>query len=183
MTRFRVCCALIAAVVLSWPLSTHGQRLPSRSQDLNDVRSDSVRVIVQADDAGLRSVRGRLGRALRRELTGATALHVSRAEFDALMRDGALTHISRDLPVVADMAVTNKVTRAESVWAGTSALLGIGGTPGYQGAGVTVAVIDSGIAAHSAIGSRVVGRVNLVSNEPGVTGDPFGHGTHVAGMI
>ena len=44
-------------------------------------------------------------------------------------------------------------------------------------------MIDSGIAAHSAIGSRVVGRVNLVSTEPGVTGDPFGHGTHVAGMI
>ena len=44
-------------------------------------------------------------------------------------------------------------------------------------------MIDSGIAAHSAIGTRVVARVNLVSSEPGVTGDPFGHGTHVAGMI
>ena len=85
--------------------------------------------------------------------------------------------------MVADMAVTNKVTRADSVWAGTSGLLGLGGTPGYKGAGIGVAVIDSGIAPHSAIGTRVVARVNLVSNEPGVTGDPFGHGTHVAGMI
>ncbi|MGH9370438.1 MAG: S8 family serine peptidase, partial [Vicinamibacterales bacterium] len=38
-------------------------------------------------------------------------------------------------------------------------------------------------APHSAIGNRVVARVNFVSSEPGVTGDPFGHGTHVAGMI
>jgi serine protease AprX len=29
----------------------------------------------------------------------------------------------------------------------------------------------------------VVARVNLVSNEPGVSGDPFGHGTHIAGII
>jgi serine protease AprX len=183
MTRFRVSCAAIAAALLSWPLSTHGQRLPTRSQDLNEVRGDSVRVIVQADTNGLQSLRGRLSRALRREVPGAAALHLSRAEFEALSRDGSVTHISRDLPVVADMAVTNKVTRADSVWAGTSGLLGIGSTPGYKGSGVTVAVIDSGIAAHSAIGSRVVGRVNLVSSEPGVTGDPFGHGTHVAGMI
>ena len=85
--------------------------------------------------------------------------------------------------MVADMAVTNKVTRADTVWEGTSGLLGLIGTPGYKGSGIGVAVIDSGIAPHSAIGTRVVARVNLVSSEPGVTGDPFGHGTHVAGMI
>jgi serine protease AprX len=183
MNRFRVSCAVIAAILLSWPLATHGQRLPTRSSDLDNVRGDRVRVIVQADDSGLRSVRGRLSRALRRELKGAAALEVTRAELAALTRDGLVKHISKDLTVVADMAVTNKVTRADSVWQGTSGLLGIGGTPGYQGGGITVAVLDSGIATHSALGNRVIGRVNLVSNEPGVTGDPFGHGTHVAGMI
>jgi serine protease AprX len=81
------------------------------------------------------------------------------------------------------MAITNKVTFAEKVWQGTSGLLGLLGTPGYNGSGINVAVVDSGIAPHSAIGSRVIARVNFVSSEPGVTGDPFGHGTHVAGMI
>ena len=57
------------------------------------------------------------------------------------------------------------------------------GTPGYTGAGVGVAILDSGIATHTALDSRVVARVNLVSDEPGVTGDPFGHGTHLAGII
>jgi len=183
MLRFRVSLVAIAAVLLSWPLATHGQRLPSRSSDLLDVRTDRVRVIVQADSSGLKSVRGRLQRALRREVEGAAALELTRSEFEALTRDSSVSHISKDLPVVADMAVTNKVTRADSVWEGTSGLLGIGGVPGYKGAGIVVAVLDSGIASHSALGTRVSARVNLVSNEPGVTGDPFGHGTHVAGMI
>ena len=144
-----------------------------------------MRVIVQADVPGLKSVRGRLFRAVRRELDGAAALDLTRGEYEALKRDSSVAHISKDLPVVADMAITNKVTRAETVWQGASGLLalGLGGSPGYQGAGIGVAVIDSGISAHSAIGSRVVARVNLVSNEPGVIGDPFGHGTHVAKMI
>jgi serine protease AprX len=181
--RVRVSLALIAAALLSWPLSTHGQRLPSLSPDLHDLRADRVRVIVQADGIGLKSVRGRLLRSLKRELDGAAALDLTRAEYEALKRDSSVAHISKDLPVVADMAITNKVTRAETVWQGTSGLLGLGSVPGYQGAGIGVAVIDSGISAHSAIGSRVVARVNLVSSEPGVSGDPFGHGTHVAGMI
>jgi len=183
--RLRVSLAIVAAALLSWPQATHGQRPPSLSPDLHDVRSERVRVIVQADVPGLQSVRGRLFRALRRELDGAAALDLTRGEYEALKRDSSVAHISQDLPVVADMAITNKVTRAEAVWQGTSGLLGLGlgGSPGYQGAGIGVAVIDSGISAHSAIGSRVVARVNLVSNEPGITGDLFGHGTHVAGMI
>ena len=183
MLRFRVALVAVVAVLLSWPLTTQGQRLPTRSPDLLDVRSDRVRVIVQADASGLKSVRGRLQRALRREVDGAAALELTRDEFNRLAKDPSVAHISQDLPVVADMAVTNKVTRADSIWAGTSGLLGIGGTPGYKGSGIGVAVIDSGIAPHSAIGTRVVARVNLVSSEPGVTGDPFGHGTHVAGMV
>jgi hypothetical protein len=47
MLRFRVSLAVVAAALLSWPLATHGQRPPSLSPDLHDVRSDRVRVIVQ----------------------------------------------------------------------------------------------------------------------------------------
>ena len=79
-----------------------------------------MRVIVQADSAGLKSVRGRLQRALRREVEGATALELTRAEFARLANDSSVAHISQDLPVFADMAVTNKVTRADSIWAGTA---------------------------------------------------------------
>src|SRR5687767_11029250 len=136
MLRFRVSLAAVVAALLSWPLATQGQRLPTRSSDLNQFRGDRVRVIVQADQTGLRSVRGRLQRALRREVEGATALELTRAEYESLSRDSSVAHISQDLPVTADMAVTNKITRADSVWAGTKGLLGIGSTPSYQGAGI-----------------------------------------------
>jgi serine protease AprX len=183
MRRLRIVCAAIAIALLSWPLAIEGQRPPTRSADLETVRTDRVRVIVQGERQGLSAIGRRHARGVRRQLTGATALEVTRAEFEALARDSSITHISKDLPVMADMAVTNKVTRADSVWQGTSGLLGIGSTPGYKGAGIGVAIVDSGIAPHSAIGSRVIARANFVSNEPGVTGDPFGHGTHVAGMV
>ena len=183
MLRVRVLFVAVVAALMSWPQGTQGQRFPTRSSDLNDFAGDRVRVIVQADPAGLQSVRARMQGALRRDVDGATALELTRAEFASLVTDTAVTHLSQDLPVAADMAVTNKVTQADNVWEGTSGLLGLSGTPGYKGSGIGVAVIDSGIATHSAIGSRVVGRVNLVSSEPGATGDPFGHGTHVAGII
>ena len=142
-----------------------------------------MRVIVQAEEDALQSLKTRHGRGLRRLLAGALTLDVSSQELDTLRWDSRIAHLSKDLPVVADVAIVNKVTSAETVWAGTRGLLGLVSTPGYTGEGIGVAVVDSGIADHAAVSSRVVARVNLVSSEPGVTGDPFGHGTHVAGLI
>ena len=100
-----------------------------------------------------------------------------------MSNDSALAHISADVPVFSDMAITNKVTGASSMWQGTSGLLGLFATAGYDGSGIGVAVVDSGISPHSALDSRVVARVNLVSWEGATSGDPYGHGTHVAGII
>jgi serine protease AprX len=166
-----------------------GQQLPTISSDLATHSAGSPhrhRVIVQSTTAGLSGLRRGLHGLLRRDLTGggAVALDVSDAELEALQRNPLFAHISGDLPVAADMAVTNQVTGATTVWHGTpGGLLGLGGTPGYTGSGVGVAVVDSGIASHTALDSRVVAHVNLVTDEPGVTGDPFGHGTHIAGII
>jgi len=141
------------------------------------------RVIVQAPDAGLTPLKRGLSGLLRRDLRRAVAIEVNDAQLDALQKNPNFDHISGDLPVSADMAITNKVTGATSVWQGTPGLLGLFSTPGYTGSGVGVAILDSGIATHTALDSRVVARVNLVSDEPGVVGDPFGHGTHLAGIV
>ena len=69
------------------------------------------------------------------------------------------------------------------MWQGPRGLRGLFSTAGYRGDGIGVAVVDSGIARHSALDSRVVARVNLVSWEGPSTGDLYGHGTHVAGVI
>jgi serine protease AprX len=140
-------------------------------------------VIVQADANALGAVRRGAHGVPRRELSGGMAIEVTDAQLDALERNPLFAHISGDLPVAADMAITNKVTGATTMWQGTPGLLGLLGTPGVTGSGVTVAVLDSGIAAHSALDSRVIAHVNFVSDEPGATGDRFGHGTHIAGII
>jgi serine protease AprX len=187
MRRTLVAVALLATALTSWSARPHGERGPTLSDDLKAAlaRGERARVIVQGDGPALSSLRQRHARGLRRLLTNGVALDLSPQELRRLAADGAFAHVSGDLPVVADTSITNKVTAAETVWQGTrSGLLGLMSTPGYTGRGIGVAVIDSGIAAdHPALGGRVIGRVNLVSTEPNVTGDPFGHGTHVAGII
>ena len=162
-----------------------GQRRPSLSADLADHPRGphTHRVIVQASESGLEPLkRGVLGR-LRRALPEAVAVEVDDAQLEALKKNPNFAHLSGDATVTADMAITNKVTGATSVWQGTSGLLGLFGTPGYTGAGIGVAIVDSGIATHTALDTRVVARVNFVADEPGVVGDPFGHGTHIAGIV
>jgi serine protease AprX len=169
----------------SWVATPAGQP-PTVSADLaqHPAGAHVHRVIVQANAGGLAVLRGGVHGLLRRELNGAMAIEVTDAQLDALKQNPMFAHISGDLPVAGDMAITNRVTAADALWQGTSGgLLGLGGTSGYTGTGVGVAVLDSGIATHTALDSRVVARVNLVSDEAGVTGDPFGHGTHLAGII
>ena len=56
--------------------------------------------------------------------------------------------------------------------------------PASTGAGVTVAVVDSGVdAAHPDLAGQVLPGVDLVAGTSGTSTDPNGHGTHVAGTI
>lgn len=184
MRRPLVFLAFLLCALTGLPAVPSGQRAPSLSDDLRTPGrlGERIRVIVQAPDGtDASAVRGRLRGLVRREMKGAVALEVSRAELELLSRDSTFAHISADLPVAADMAITNKVTGASSVWQGTGGLLG--STPGYTGTGIGVAVIDSGIAPHAAVADRVIARVNLVSWEAPSTDDLYGHGTHVAGII
>src|SRR5438132_1677 len=51
----------------------------------------------------------------------------------------------------------------------------------YQGNGVTVALLDTGISATPDLGNRVLARVDFTPDHDGY--DRFGHGTHMAGII
>ena len=176
---------VLLALVTLWPAAPLGQRGTTLSDDVRAALASgrSARVIVQADEPALKTLGTRYGRGLRRRLSSALSVDVSPQDLRTLIAEGRAAHISGDLPVVADVAITNRVTGAELVWEGTSGLLGLFATSGYDGQGIAVAVIDSGIADHTALSGRIVARANFVSTEPNVTGDPFGHGTHVAGSI
>jgi serine protease AprX len=186
LKRTLIALPFIVLLVGSWGSVPSGQgSAPRLSGDLlkHAPGPHTHRVIVQTTGSGLETLRrGGFG-AVRGEVQGASLLEVNDAQLDALQRNSLFSHISGDLPVAPDMAVTNQVTQATAVWAGTPGLLGLLGTPGYLGSGVTVAVVDSGIASHTALDTRVIAHVNFVSTEPGVAGDPFGHGTHIAGII
>ena len=59
---------------------------------------------------------------------------------------------------------------------------------GYTGAGVGVALIDSGVSSHPDLNGGFLGLSRVVWNQSFVPGnlsanDQFGHGTHVAGLI
>jgi subtilisin family serine protease len=178
----------VLCLVGTWSAEPVAQRGPTLASDLRTPRhGERMRVIVQGGQQALGGLRGRLAGLLRRDLGDSLALDVTPEEFERLKRDGSIAHISADTPVMADMVIANRVTDVGQVWSGTGGggLLGslLGGIPGYDGTGVTVAVLDSGIAAHRGLGRRVIGQVNMVSWEAQSRGDAFGHGTHIAGAV
>lgn len=82
-------------------------------------------------------------------------------------------------PATELQSIAARVVRAPEVWA-----------QGYKGQGIGVAILDSGVAAHTDLmqpGSRVVASVDFVNGTAPAfaapLGDPGGHGTHVAGIV
>ena len=140
-----------------------------------------TRVIVHGTnrDLNLLALRHRL-RIVKR-MKGAAVVLANSAELSALSRDEAVD-LSGDLPVRSFTMTSDASTAADQTRAGNTLLVGLLGIPGVDGQGIGIAVVDSGIAPHSALANRVVANVSFVTGDPEMT-DGFGHGTHVAGII
>ncbi len=78
--------------------------------------------------------------------------------------------------------ISDVSTAADQTRAGNVLVAGLTGIPGVNGQGIGIAIVDSGIAPHSALSQRVVANVSFITGDSQVT-DEFGHGTHVAGII
>ena len=158
-------------------------RLSADLQLLKSTRpQQKARVIVHGDRALLRALAARHGLRVVRELEHESVLEATGAQVDALAAEAGVDHLSGDVPVHSAMSVSNRSTAADQARSGTWGLLGIGAIPGVTGKGIGIAVLDSGISSHKALGSRVVASVSLVTGDSDRV-DEFGHGTHIAGII
>jgi serine protease AprX len=177
--------AFCLAAVPGSQVATAQRRTPL-SLDLDArVRDGSpgrTRVILHGDIATLHDVARRRGLRVLRSLQEEIVVEANGREIAALATERAIAHMSGDVPVRSTMTVSDRSTAANQVWAGTYGLLGIGSIPGVTGKGIGIALLDSGIAPHKALATKVVASVNLVSGES-TKNDTFGHGTHIAGII
>ncbi len=109
-----------------------------------------------------------------RYLKSGAVLRLTAGQLAALSDDQAVEHLSGDARFRAS-EVTAESIGADQVWAGSE------GLPVLTGAGVAVAVIDSGIDfGHAALKKRVLATVDFTG---GTGQDAYGHGTHVAAII
>jgi serine protease AprX len=178
--------ATIVAIILGSTLSIGGQRHRGKlSSDLLSFESRRTaartRVIVRGSRMEIEALASRHGLGIARFLGDSAVLLANSAQISALASERDV--LSGDAPVAPFMDVSAKSTASDQTRSGYGGLLlGLGAIPGVTGAGVTVAVVDSGISAHPALAGKVLASVSKVSGDPS-TNDAHGHGTHIAGII
>jgi len=149
--------------------------------------SSTLRVIVReltpASDRAERLVRS-LGGSVGRELglVDAFAASIPGRGLEPLADSPAVLRVWGDARLTSHIVDTRKYDTwsANTIWRGAIGANGLGG-PGKNGAGVTVALLDTGVAHVPDLEKRVIERVDLTQDQDGL--DHYGHGTHMAGII
>ena len=112
----------------------------------------------------VRSIAARQGLQITKMLSDSAVFRASAAEIEALAAE--VDHISRDVEVKSFMSVTNAAIGADQVQAG------LAGLSPFTGAGVGIALIDSGVwTGHRALAGRVVFAKDFVGD--GLAGRPL----------
>ncbi|HEX9711702.1 MAG TPA: S8 family peptidase [Actinomycetota bacterium] len=184
-------CLAVAGLAAAGAATSIEMQLPSIDPALSTTYQDTIPLIVQkrtTDGSPERSFE-RLGGHLTRSLPiiDGFAGTLPAAALDDLARVAGVRTLTLDRRVhvlegsTAPDSVYRDVIGAPAVW-----------SAGYDGTGVTVAVIDTGIASHPKLGSRIVkipdpvtGLSTSCVNFSGEAGcaDSYGHGTFVAGVV
>ncbi len=178
--------ATVVALIVGSTLGVGGQRHRAKvSSDLLTFESrqtaSHARVIVRGSRMEIEALASRHGVRIAKFLGDSAVVLANSAQVSALAAERDV--LSGDLPVGPFMDVSTSATAADQVRAGQGGLLlGLGAIPGVTGAGVTVAILDTGISAHPALAGKVIANVSKVAGDPS-TNDAHGHGTHIAGII
>lgn len=184
--------ALIVATLFAFavPVQAAPGDHPKLDKELNKRANDggnSQAIVIYKsgwDQAVVRSYGGKLGRQL--NLIGAQVVDLPNGQLKKLA----------DHPAVQSLHFDRPVTKAMSRVAASTGALSVRYFLGYTGAGVGVAVVDSGVtswhddltyqggspAVRTSGGQRVAAFVDFVNGRP-TPYDDNGHGTHVGGII
>jgi serine protease AprX len=146
--------------------------------DAGNPRDESV--ILTASAARVQRIATRHGLTVKKWLDHGAVLDVPAHALAALAADREVDQLTTNQTLRAQDAVTNETIGADLVQVGTWD--DEGGGEAYDGRGVGVALIDSGVAQMPQLAGRIVARVDFT--KAGGRGlDAYGHGTHVAGII
>ena len=152
-----VCALALAAGSVFAQEPAHRARLSRDLQEHLVVGSASVNVIVRGDRARLEELAARYGAEARGWLATGGVFRMNAAQLKALSEDPAVDRLSGDVAVHSNMAVTNAAIGADLLQQG------IGARGPLTGRGVTIAVVDSGIAALPALRERIVATVDFTA--------------------
>lgn len=180
--------ALLAFSTPAFASSEGHAKLDRTLNERANAASGRSRVIVvyksELPGSDVTKLEGKLGRRLR--LIGAQVLDLPNGQLKNLANHPAVQSVHHDRPFASSMSRVTLATGARSVRR----------LQGYTGAGVGVAVVDSGVTAwHDDLqdtgaspavqtrgGQRVAAFVDFVNGQP-TPYDDNGHGTHVSGII
>lgn len=159
-------------------------------QAANTHKDDPIPVIVQFDRGASAADKQLPPKAKGLPLINGYAHRHSAVEIKALLKSRAVKYITFDAIIRPHQTNVLSLTNVPQTSAVNVNLATIGAdqanSSGYTGAGVAVAVLDSGISPHPDLNGRVIGAVDFTSGVPvlsSTNADGYGHGTHVAGIL
>jgi len=171
----------IALLAIGLPAAAGAQPRHARlSRDLSDrlAKGDPAgSSVIVTGTVPVETIAARYGARILRVLRRGAVLEVNGGQLDALSRDAEVDHLSGDVPVHRMAAETTAAIGADQVWRGV-----LSGSGKYNGAGIGIAVVDSGIAHAPSLNGRVLASVDFTGTKP-KRADEYGHGTAVAGII
>ena len=136
-----------------------GQRISQSLADRIEARQDEpLQIIIDGDREQVESLASRYNLEVKRHLRRGGVLVVTGGQLDALARDPDVSHLSADSVVRPTMATTHLAIGADQIWDGAL------GLDGVTGAGIGIAIIDSGIADHDDLQRRVIASLDFVSD-------------------
>ena len=174
--------ALFATIDSSATLRPRARMDKEVQAAVNQGGNAKVRVIVRTNRgsrAALRTAFGlRANFKIKREMgrLSALAMELPQNAIDGMLRTPGVLSVSIDAPIQGQQAVMPITGELLQQTLGVPA-------SGHTGAGVGIAIVDSGIAPSADFGSRITAFYDFtqggISTQPY---DDYGHGTHVAGL-